>query len=229
MSYTYDADGNVLTAADGVTGESETNTYDSLGNRTAYTRGGYSESCTYDAYGKIASFVQGTRTYSYAYKNNAARDLDHITVEGITITPETDVLGRNKGKEISGTNGKVAGEYIYYRKVGDHATNMPSCVYFGGKNNGKYVIRDNVKYEYDRNGNICKIFENGALAVRYEYDSIDRLTREDNKKLGITTLFAYDNCGNIISKRQTAFTLKENAEECEFTETLVVCFIDMQK
>ena len=117
--------------------------------------------------------MQGTRTYSYAYKNNAARDLDYITVEGITITPETDVPGRNKGKEISGTNGKVAGEYVYYRKVGDHATNMPSAVYFGGVQNGKYVIRDNVKYEYDKSGNICKIFENEALAVRYEYDSID--------------------------------------------------------
>lgn len=117
--------------------------------------------------------MQGTRTYSYAYKDNAAHDLDHITVEGITITPETDVLGRNKGKEISGTNGKVAGEYVYYRKVGDHATNMPSAVYFGNTQSGTYVIRDNVKYEYDKSGNICKIFENGALAVRYEYDSID--------------------------------------------------------
>ena len=220
VSYTYDADGNVLTAADGVTGENESSTYDSLGNRTAYTRGSYSESFTYDVYGKITSFVQGARTYSYAYKNNAARDLDHITVEGITVTPETDCLGRNKGKEISGADGKIAGEYLYYRKVGDHATNMPSAVYFGNTQSGTYVIRDNVKYEYDASGNICKIFENGALAVRYEYDSIDRLTREDNKKLGTTMLFAYDNCGNILSRRQTSFTLKENVEECEFTETL---------
>ena len=56
--------------------------------------------------------------------------------------------------------------------------------------------------------------------MRYEYDSIDRLVREDNKKLGLTVLFAYDNCGNIISRRQTSFTLKENVEECDFTETL---------
>ncbi|MBO5045449.1 MAG: RHS repeat-associated core domain-containing protein, partial [Clostridia bacterium] len=132
----------------------------------------------------------------------------------------TDILGRNKGKEISGADGKIVGEYVYYRKVGDHATNMPSAVYFGNTQSGTYVIRDNVKYEYDKSGNICKIFENGALAVRYEYDGINRLTREDNKRLGITVLFAYDNCGNIISRRQTSFTLKENVEECEFTETL---------
>ncbi len=220
VSYTYDAYGRVLTVTDGVTGATESNTYNALEQQTAYARGSYAESYSYDKYGKLATFVQGTRTYSYAYKDGAARDLDYITVEGITVTPETDVLGRNKGKEISGTNGKVAGEYVYYRKVGDHATNMPSAVYFGNTQSGTYVIRDNVKYEYGKSGNICKIFENGALAVRYEYDSIDRLTREDNKKLGTTVLFAYDNCGNIISRRQTSFTLKTNVEECEFTETL---------
>ena len=187
---------------------------------TEFTRGGYSESNTYDAYGNVTEYNQNGRVYAYAYKDNAARDLKSVTVEGITVTPEKDMLGRNKGKEVSANGSKLAGEYLYYRKVGDHATNMPSSVYFGGIKNGKYAISDSAKYEYDKSGNICKIFENGALAVRYEYDSIDRLVREDNKKLGFTALFAYDNCGNIISKRTTKFTLKTNVEECEFTETL---------
>lgn len=177
-------------------------------------------STAYDAYGNVKEYNQNGRVYAYAYKNNAARDLESVTVEGITVAPEKDILGRNKGKEISANGSKLAGEYLYYRKVGDHATNMPSAVYFGQKQGEDFEIRDNVKYEYDKSGNICKIFENGALAVRYEYDSIDRLTREDNKKLGITTLFSYDNCGNITGKRQTAFTLKTNVEECKFTETL---------
>ena len=113
VSYTYDAYGNVLTVTDGVTGATESNTYNTLEQQTAYARGSYAESYSYDKYGKLATFVQGTRTYSYAYKNNAARDLDHITVEGVTVTPETDVPGRDKGKEISGPNGKIAGEYLY--------------------------------------------------------------------------------------------------------------------
>ena len=103
--YTYDKDGNVLTVSDKVSGEEAENTYDSLGNLVTYTRGDYTESYAYDAYGKVAEYAQGTRTYSYSYKNNSERDLDHIAVEGITVTPETDMLGRNKGKEI-GCTGK---------------------------------------------------------------------------------------------------------------------------
>ena len=101
VSYTYDADGNVLTAADGVTGENESSTYDSLGNCIAYTRGSYSESYTYDVYGKIASFVQGARTYSYAYKNNAARDLDHITVEGLSRQKQGE-RDQRSGRQVCG-------------------------------------------------------------------------------------------------------------------------------
>lgn len=216
---TYE-NGRLKTTSDKVTNETSDYTYDTLGNVTAFTRGEYTEANTYDAYGNVTEYNQNGRIYAYAYKNNAARDLKSVTVEGITITPEKDILGRNKGKEISVGESKLAGEYLYYRKVGDHATNMPSAVYFGQKKGNDFAIRDNVKYEYDKSGNICKIYENGALSVRYEYDSIDRLVREDNKKLGFTVLFAYDNCGNIISKRQTAFTLKTKVEECEFEETL---------
>ena len=96
---------------------------------------------------------------------------------------------------------------------------MPSSVYYGTKKNGKYVITDNVKYAYDKMGNIEKIYENGALKVRYVYDAMNRLIREDNKAFGKTWLYSYDNKGNILCKRTTDFTLKENAEENEYTST----------
>ncbi len=49
---------------------------------------------------------------------------------------------------------------------------------------------------------------------------MNRLIREDNKTFKKTWLYSYDNKGNILCKRETSFTLKENVEECEFTETL---------
>ena len=64
------------------------------------------------------------------------------------------------------------------------------------------------KYTYGESGNIDKIYENGILSVRYEYDAIGRLTREDNRAFGKTSLWEYDTSGNILSRRSYAFTLK---------------------
>ena len=93
---------------------------------------------------------------------------------------------------------------------------MPSSVYFGKKKGEILSISENIKYKYDTMGNICRIDENGEPVVWYKYDALNRLIREDNKTFGKTWLYSYDNKGNILSKRTTNFTLKENAEECEF-------------
>lgn len=50
------------------------------------------------------------------------------------------------------------------------------------------------------------------MLARYGYDGAGRLVREDNKKLGTTTTYAYDNGGNILCRHAYAFTLKELGE-----------------
>ena len=233
VRFTYDAYHNVTKEEDRYTGGTRQYEYTNAAfgtvRKMSVTAERDAEALTeeygYDGYDKlIQKSLTGavTQTYAYHYRTDAKQSLEYAELpDNVRAYPQTDKLGRNTGKELTDLAGqRKFGEYVYYRKVGDHATNMPSAVYFGGVQNGKYVIRDNVKYQYDARGNICKIFENGALAVRYEYDSIDRLVREDNKKLGFTVLFAYDNNGNILSKRRTSFTLKTDVEECEFTETL---------
>ena len=42
------------------------------------------------------------------------------------------------------------------------------------------------------------IYENEALSVRYTYDKLNRLIREDNKALDKTYLISYDNNGNVL-------------------------------
>ena len=96
-------------------------------------------------------------------------------------------------------------------------TNKPSSVYFGKKSGDNFPITENIKYKYDSMGNISRIEENGEPVVWYKYDALNRLVREDNKTFGKTWLYSYDNKGNILSKWETSFTLKENAEESEFT------------
>ena len=97
---------------------------------------------------------------------------------------------------------------------------MPSSVYFGKKKGDNLSISENIKYAYDKMGNISRIDENGEPVVWYKYDALNRLIREDNKEFGKTWLYSYDNKGNIVSKRTTNFTLKEDVEECVFEESL---------
>ena len=52
------------------------------------------------------------------------------------------------------------------------------------------------KYEYDKNGNISKRTI-GGKEIRYTYDDIDRLIREDNAALNKTYFYEYDDFGNI--------------------------------
>lgn len=66
--------------------------------------------------------------------------------------------------------------------------------------------RDQIKYRYDKNGNISEIFENGKLSVRYGYDPLGRLAREDNVRVKRTVTFEYDINGNILFKNECEFS-----------------------
>ena len=117
----------------------------------------------------------------------------------------------NKGREVFDGENKIAGEYITYRKVGDHATNMPASVWYA---NGT-SINDSIKYKYDKSGNISEITRNGHIVARYKYDSLNRLTREDNKALNKTVTFTYNINGNITERCEYAYTTKDGEELSE--------------
>ena len=71
----------------------------------------------------------------------------------------------------------------------DRKTTFISKVEFRGLN-----LTD--KYEYDKNGNISKRTI-GGNDIRYTYDDIDRLIREDNAALNKTYFYEYDDFGNL--------------------------------
>ena len=218
--YVYE-DGLLKRFEDKVTGEISKYEYNTNKTVSKISNAELTESYKYNDRNEIISKTYGgaiTQEYGYTYKNNAAREIEYIEMpNGIKSYPLKDLNGRNTGKELKDVNGnRVYGEYISYVKVGDHATNMPSAVWYANGN----VIRDNVKYKYDDCGNITEISENGKLSARYKYDSLNRLEREDNKKFGKTWIYTYDNCGNITSKREFVFTLRggEQLEELESTD-----------
>ena len=155
---------------------------------------------------------------AYTYKDDTAKSLDSITLGSFKFAPKTDCLGRNRGKTVETGGHKIAEEQITYLKFGDHATNIPATVYYGNVKNGNYAFSDHFKYKYDSMGNITEIRENGELYAKYTYDTIGRLVREDNKKLGKTTTFTYDTNGNILCRKEYAFTLTDKLDELDCTD-----------
>ena len=217
FSTLYNEDGLAEQVTDGISGVTSY-TYDNYKNVTKITAATITENYTYNAYSELTQkSLTGAvdQAYTYAYKDNAVRDLEYVGTGDYKFYPLSDVNGRNTGREIVNGTTKVAGEYITYRKVGDHATNMPASVWFAtGKN-----IKDSIKYKYDPCGNIAEITQNGHLVARYKYDSLNRLIREDNKPMNKTVLFTYDTAGNITERCEYAYTSKMGEELSELACT----------
>ena len=221
----YNSDGTINTFNDKQTGAVVSYSYNESGKVQRFERKNYAaltEESSYTSFNEIqVKTLTGAvnQVYTYTYnENSSARELNHILLpNGLRYYPQRDVNDRNTGKELKDAEGsRKAGEYITYRKVGDHATGMPAAIYFGAAKDEKYIIRDHMKYGYDESGNISKITENGELYTRYAYDGLNRLVREDNKKRGKTYVYSYDGNGNILSKKQTSFTLREDLEASTF-------------
>lgn len=62
-------------------------------------------------------------------------------------------------------------------------------------------------YSYDDNGNITEIKKNNIVQQSYVYDANSQLIRENNLDLNKTIVYTYDNGGNIVSKKEYAYTI----------------------
>ena len=65
-------------------------------------------------------------------------------------------------------------------KIDANGTNLSSSIVFGKKGVINCSASERLKYSYDKMGNISAIFKNGTLIVKYTYDTLNRIIREDN-------------------------------------------------
>lgn len=76
-------------------------------------------------------------------------------------------------------------------------------------------------YTYDVSGRITKIRYSTGEEIRYYYDNLGQLVREDNEPFGYTYIYEYDKGGNIL-RREECYIAAENATPVgigEFTST----------
>ena len=71
------------------------------------------------------------------------------------------------------------------------------------------VFGENIfRYEYDANGNVTTIKDgDNTIIYSYEYDTHNRLYRENNRELNKTIIYIYDSNGNIKKSIEYEFTL----------------------
>ena len=219
VSYTYDANGNVLTVSD--SHGTITRTYDALNRVSSYTDTyGKVIRYEYDAVGNLSKLIYPDNTaVTYAYDAN--HNLIRVTDWANRVTSYTyDVNNRVIG--VTKPDGSTTAT------VYDNKQRVTSTV---ERTAGGAVITG-FEYTYD---DLSRIIEEKVLAnstkMCYTYDSLSRVTARIVKKLSdnsvvSTETFNYDAAGNVTSAPDSCFQYDTNNRLISFNGNTVSYDLD---
>ena len=105
------------------------------------------------------------------------------------------------------TGGRSAGQVITYSAAGNS---------------------DKLTFTYDANGNILTEKLNNAAYHSYVYDGLNQLVRENNVAAGKTWVYTYDNAGNILSKKEYAYTTATDLSSLTPLDTITYTYGDSE-
>ena len=162
----------------------------------------------YDKYGrqKTATFTldsEETMAYTYMYKSDYEDSVKVVKLpNNVTSIFETDELGRLTQRTVSNVVLSTKYEYCNNKNNATYTTPLVSKETHSHISS-KFAV---YQYTYDSNNNILTVKDaSNALLVSYEYDGLNRLIRE-NIVGGNTTVFKYDNGGNLQYKKVYAYS-----------------------
>ena len=219
--------------------DSNTYTYDENGNRTSKTSNGVTteyyldgtrlveqtaETNTlhfnYDRTGEVIGFthyylstgVDDPIMAEYMYVKNAQGDIVGITSPSgkMKVSYTYDSLNRLSKTSLQ-TTASTPIEITYSYCTSDRNGEGES-LYRTTQIRNETIDGKTYRYDYDKNGNITKIYEktasdtNYVLRQSYSYDSLGQLVRVNDKNLNQTILYTYDNGGNMLSQKEYAYT-----------------------
>ncbi|MGN0799385.1 MAG: RHS repeat-associated core domain-containing protein [Christensenellales bacterium] len=136
-----------------------------------------------------------TTEYTYDKDNRPVT----VTVNGKTITDNYNATGTRAS-----------------RVYGFSTPYTVALTYLAGANGSKTAMLQSYKngseaaytYAYDDNGNVTSITK-GSASASYTYDSLNQLTRVNDGFTNKTTTYTYDNAGNILERKEYAYTTGE--------------------
>ncbi len=178
-SYSYDANGNRLTATDSA--GSFTGAYDSQDRLIKYGNTSY----TYNPNGERTQRTNGTATTTYSY--DALGNLTGVTKpDGTAITYLVDGRNRRIGKQVNGTlvQGFLYGDGLKPVAELDGSNALVSRFVYTGGGTPAYLIKGGVEYRIitDQTGSVRLVVnsQTGAVVQRLDYDAFGRVLQDTN-------------------------------------------------
>ncbi len=229
VTYTYNNDGALAKVTDSETGITTTYYYDFTDRMMKYVESGdgYSHSVGYEYdtlnnLTKLVESINGTdRTTTYTYDDD--NRIKTSTTDSITVEYVYDDFGRVETQTTKNGSTVILTESYTYKAPTSTTTSAQVATYTTTTPNGYSVT---YSYTYDDNGNITSISD-GTNTTTYHYDSANQLYREDNQAGNHTNTWTYDNGGNILNRKEYAYTT-ESLESVTPADTITYTYGDSQ-
>ncbi len=200
FKYSYDNNGNLGYHEDLVNGTTFRYSYDLEDKLTEIKDSkGNSINYVYDKNSRKTSTVEkaGSNTYTTGYLYDGDDRLTTVNMHnGSSIGYSYDILDRLSSKIINTGSAQFNTSLTYRTGVNGSSTEDVQSI----NNNG-----NTISYTYDANGNIETITQNGKQ-IKYYYNELNELKREDNQVINKTITYTYDVGGNIESKVEYNYT-----------------------
>lgn len=224
-----------LITADGREEKLFENTYDSCGKIARHKDlcSGVTSTCQYDLIGRMVGtdrsdgmklrkvYDEKNRVKGYTYqKDRVGHEVEFLYGD----VEKQQKPGLGYGIKINGAQ-KIAYEYDALGRVirthnhfSDTNTSTQEYTYVSGKEAGVTTnlvasVREGNRaesYTYDACGNVETMVERSAdgseRKIRYYYDALNQLVREDNQKQNQTICYTYDVGGNMVRRDEYRYT-----------------------
>ena len=198
VSYLYDSNGQLVQRVDSATEITTTYTYDLSGQLIKYLEIGpnynHGVAYSYNEDGQLISKTENLgsaeRVFNYTYDEDGR--IISMSQGNITVTYTYDAFDRVCTQKFSVGGTDIHNNTILYNDSGNAISQQVS------RYNG-------YTYTYDGNGNILSV-NDGTHTVTYAYDTANQLVRENNPTAGYTHTWTYDNAGNILFRKEYAYT-----------------------
>ena len=210
LTYHYNNDGELARITDSA-GDIYTAYYYDLLNRPVKVSSKnqgyrYSVEYGYDTQNNLSklteAFVGYTRETNYGYDDD--NRITSMSVYGDTTNYTYDAIGRlNKRSTVRSGTTRVSETYQYHSPSTSAAGTTTGLIYKQIIDTASYDRT--FTYNYDSNGNIGSVSD-GTNTTSYAYDSANQLIRENNQAAGKTWTWTYDNAGNILTRKEYAYT-----------------------